>query len=155
KSDPGNRPLAMSLVRTRTMKLFILLACWCAGGGLKASAATAALYVNDGPVQSPPDILLPIDATSFLNRSTFNVFTTLPFETLNTLYYTNAGSGALIGSPGFRLNFITNGFRYPAARIVNQGSINTSSYLFLRATNVVLSGPVDGGALALAHIEGD
>ncbi|HEY2953194.1 MAG TPA: hypothetical protein VGK40_11450, partial [Verrucomicrobiae bacterium] len=137
------------------MKLSLYLTVVSACGGLMATAATAPVYVNDGPVQSPPDFLPPIDATSFLNRSTFSIFSTLPFETLNTLYYTNSGSGALIGTPGYRLIYNANGFRTPAARIVNQGSINASTYLFLRATNIIDSGPIDCGALALGHLEGD
>ncbi len=123
-------------------------------GTLTLVAATAPIFINDAPVQSPPAFLAPIDATSFLNRSIFSVSTTLPFETQNTVYYTNSASGVMSGFPGFRFIFTTNGFRYPAARIVNQGSISVGSYLNLRATNIVNTGPIDCGELGLVRLEG-
>ena len=148
------------------MKPFLLITMLTLAGGLSAPAGTALIYVNDAPVQSPPDFLAPIDATSFVNRNLFSIgssnlifigttIPTLPFETANTLNYTNTSTGVLLGTPGFRFVFTTNGFRYPAARIVNQGSISVDSYLFLRATNLLSTGPIDCGSVGLVHLEGD
>src|ERR1051326_970406 len=111
------------------MKPFLLITFLTLAGGLAAPAGTALIYVNDAPVQSPPDFLAPIDATSFVNRNLFStgsshlisigtIIPTLPFETANTLYYTNTSSGVLAGPPGFRFVFTTNGFRYPDRKSV-------------------------------------
>lgn len=117
---------------------------------LTVSAATVPVYTNDSPVVNPG----PIDATVFINRSQFTVSTALPYETLNTLYYTNTGSGVMSGTPGFRFLHVTNSTLLPARAFVNQGSITANSYLFIAASNVVNTGPLSVGATGLLHIEG-
>ena len=62
-------------------------------------AATSPRYINNAPLIVPPQI----DATEFINRSTFSVTTTLPFQGQHVLYWTN--SGVMNGNPGFWFEF--------------------------------------------------
>ncbi len=113
-------------------------------------------YVNNVPINTaePPNI----DDISFVNESLFQVFTEVPFETQNTLYFTNHAT--MVGMPvsffnvnsGFRLEYVdgTTGFRKPAA-VINNGqgaSISGDPFIFLNATNILNQGglvaPQDG-----------
>ena len=59
-------------------------------------AATSPLYINNAPVIGlPPQI----DATAFLNRSSFDVSSTFPFQAQHVLFWTN--NGVMTGNPGF------------------------------------------------------
>src|SRR6478735_3591027 len=57
--------------------------------------AADAFWDNSATVTDPPQI----DATNFVNSGVIDIFTTLPFETSDTLNYTN--SGTMIASPGW------------------------------------------------------
>src|SRR5579862_9298302 len=57
--------------------------------------ATDALWQNSGTITSPPQI----DASNFFNSGSIQIFTSLPFETANTLNFTN--SGTMVDSPGW------------------------------------------------------
>ncbi|MDB6029670.1 MAG: hypothetical protein JWM16_8 [Verrucomicrobiales bacterium] len=102
------------------------------------ASATDAIYINDSVVFNPP----PIDARAFLNRAQFGVSTSLPYETFNTINFTNTASGIMSGSPGFRLLLVTNTTLLPALNFVNQGQINGSTYVEVQASNIMNSGPI-------------
>lgn len=118
--------------------------------------ATAPFYFNRAPVQVPPDSLPPIDARAFVNSSLFSIssFNGLPYETDNTLFYTNETSGQFIGSPGFRFQLKQGSFYYPSSTFFSQGSISASTYLLINATNIIISGPVDTDATGLIRLTG-
>ena len=70
----------------------------------RAGVAADALYLNIGTVSNPQ-----VDAVRFVNKGLIQASGALPFETLDTLYFTNtvgtfSGSGAMLGTPGFRFN---------------------------------------------------
>jgi len=133
-------------------------------------AATSPIYVSDSPVIAPPDIAPQIDATAFVNRSTFSVssallITPLPYETDNTLFFTNTGSGVMFGDPGYRFRHSTANLRTPMDTWVNQGSISAGSSLFLisganvnwllvEATNIISTGPLSVGSQGLVRLHG-
>ena len=161
-----------------TMKRIACIGClslaWLAGG----SAAPVGMFLNDTILTAPPDTLPTINATSFVNRSSFTVYpgailltsgggvvvstflgaSFLPYETFNTRYFTNEASGFMYGSPGFR--FLTTKFvknsktRVPADWFVNDGQIQASTYLEVKATNIVCTGPMDVGASGLIRLAG-
>ncbi|MEY2408061.1 MAG: hypothetical protein QOF48_731 [Verrucomicrobiota bacterium] len=152
--------------RTLTWALVSLV---CAVG---AGAATVPIYVNDSPTAVPPDQLPTINATSFVNQSTFSidnfgfgiggiggggiilVGNSLPYEMFNTRFYTNEASGFMYGNPGFRFLWTVNRTRRPATWFVSEGAIDTTSYLEIKATNVVISGPLSSGPDGLIRIAG-
>ncbi len=137
-----------------------------------AAAATAPIYVNHGYVTDAPQI----DAAAFFNDGIFDIFTSLPFSTLNTVNYTNRGG--LYGQPGWRFDYATLGARVPANNIVNNGIIESSdfggftviigdnglnqvvaggsatvSHLLLSATNVTSTGLMTVGSGGLLKID--
>src|SRR6185295_16146373 len=79
---------------------------------------------------------------------------TLPFETFNTLYYTNEFSGTITGSPEFRFLTTRGHTRVPAKVFVNEGTISTAGYLEIKADTVISTGPLDSGAPGLIRIVG-
>jgi hypothetical protein len=127
-----------------------------------AAKATDSLYSNSGTISGiPPNV----DATNFYNSGTWNISTATPYETKNTLNYTNAGSmtgsvgwefdfGPLpLGGRGLSANFVNN--RATATVQANDGyiynppnSLNPSlvSYLLISATNIVNNGTLIAGA---------
>src|SRR5262245_7551637 len=118
-----------------------------------ALGATAPIYINTGTVLSAPQI----DATAFLNEGTFSVFAGgfLPYETQNTLNFTNHGQ--MTASPGFRLLYIgDNGYRFPAANIINGSGavINGAPFVWLEATNIVSRGLLQGDPAGLIRVNG-
>lgn len=119
-------------------------------------------YVNNAPFSTA---LAPnIDDSVFVNENFFRVFTEVPFETQNTLYFTNRGQ--LIGQPstsfsvnsGFRFEFIDGdtGIRKPAAVIDNQAgaSITGTPFVILNATNILNQGTITGTQSGLVRISG-
>lgn len=84
-------------------------------GAVKSQAASA-LYLNKGTVTN---LFAPIiDAVAFVNEGDFTVSTLLPFETSNTLVFTN--KGIMNGTPGFRLETVSLGtVRTPASVVYN------------------------------------
>ena len=132
-------------------------------------AATTPIYINDAPVEcltTPPQI----DATAFLNRSffcsqNFSLLTPLPYETLNTLFFTNAASGRMLGDPGYRFNYAHGNVRGMMDTWVNRGSITVDSsvffisganpnWLLVSATNIISTGPLSVGSQGLLRLEG-
>src|SRR5262249_55286721 len=86
-----------------------------------AAVAADALYLNSGTVNNPQ-----VDAIAFINKGLFQASSTLPYETQDTLYFTNtvgtfAGSGTMVGLPGFRFNTDSsvNGMRTMASSFFN------------------------------------
>ena len=72
------------------------------------------LYENFGTVTNVPQI----DAVAFANYGEFDVFSSLPYDTQNTLYFTNRS--VMSGIPGFRFDYVKDdGSRHPAANFVN------------------------------------
>lgn len=140
---------------------------------LSSSADTAARYENYSTVTIPPQI----DAVEFINHGVFNFSTVLPFDTQNTLYYTNRGE--IIGGVGFQFDLSDGGagVRKPAASFHNRGYIQAEeigsifgggeiefplifgsilgSYLDIHATNVVNTGIMGVGPNGVMSIEGD
>jgi len=118
-------------------------------------------YINNGAVTVVPVI----DDVSFVNNGLIQISTELPFETQNTLYFTNSGTilaNALSGGRGFfggnaenggvRFEYIdgATGYRRPASVIRNEqgAGITGRPYVVLNATNIVNRGtftvPADG-----------
>lgn len=142
-------------------------------GALLASAATSPIYINRGPVQSPPDVAPQIDALAFVNESIFNVngyatygYYPLPYQTLNTRSFTN--NGAMMGDPGFRFDNFNGATRQWMSWWVNNGDIycfNTNllsivlgvtrgNMLLVSATNIVNNGYLGGDDQALIQLNG-
>lgn len=120
--------------------------------------AADAVWDNSGTVTAPPQI----DATNFVNSGLINIFTSLPFETSDTLNYTN--SGTMIGSPGWffvtspsntgqdraAANFVNlnDGLvqAQDGGRIVTIGTASAAvSYLVVAASNIVNKGTLSVG----------
>ena len=147
---------------------------------VNALTATLPIYVNNSPVISPPQLAPQIDATIWANRSIFNVTTIgsfgspIPYESINTLFFTNAASGVMNGVPGFRFFQNVGGQRLPMDTWVNDGFINAdnngafssilglifisdsrASIVQVAATNIVNTGPlVSAGSHGLVRFEG-
>lgn len=123
--------------------------------------ATDSSYINNGAtVGVPPQI----DATNFINNALFYPQgLSLPFDTQNTLNWTNRGVMESAGAvSGFDLEFIdgATGAGSWAANILNdrEGSIiadaANQSFITLDATNVVNLGSVIAPYTGLIHVEG-
>lgn len=96
-----------------TMKRFGLLGAFLMYS-LAGSQAASSIFINTGSLTNVPQV----DAITFVNEGLFNIGTILPYETVNTLYYTN--TGRMIGVPGFRFENVTPGVtRRPAASFFN------------------------------------
>jgi len=124
--------------------------------------AADAYYINNGSVITAPQI----DASNFVNYGTFNIFTTYPFETSDTLTFTNYGS--LVGAAGWRFDYASpgNGGRQLADTFFNANTATVQandapavivlglptvspvnpSYLWVHATNIVNQGLLSVGA---------
>lgn len=113
----------------RGMKLRLSLAVLTALSyvGLPVVAATTPVYENRGDVTMPV-----VDASVFLNRGSFNVASGLqPYDTQNTLAYTNFPGATIGGSGGFQFDLVgANGLRKRANSFVNQGLIDFGGDLF-------------------------
>ena len=137
----------------------ILLASTSFAGGLLAQPEN--LYENYGFVDQGSE--LPINARAFANYGSFTVFGALPFDTQNTLNFTN--TGVMNGSVGFRFDQVAdNGRRSKADHFYNASGaeINSSSlffeddpsFLIVSATNVVNKGLLTVGVSGLLSIDG-
>lgn len=136
------------------------------------SAALVPIFINDSPLTLPDAGLPVINTVAFVNRSSitvspftisvgvgiggfgFNTAATLPFETFNTLYYTNEATAVMSGSPGFRFLTTQGRVRRPARVFVNEGEISTGSYLEVRADTVISTGPLDTSEAGLIRLTG-
>ncbi|MCC6233496.1 MAG: hypothetical protein IT580_12675, partial [Verrucomicrobiales bacterium] len=134
--------------------------------------ATSPRYENFGTVdtENPPQI----DAVEFVNQGVFSVSTFHPYDTQNTLYYTNRGT--MRGSAGFHFDYVNSlGLRSPAKSFYNRGEIVATeafagfgqlelllqlgavmgSYIDIDAENIVSSGVMRVGALGRMTLDGD
>jgi hypothetical protein len=142
-------------------------------GGLAAAAGTSPMFINQAPVQSPPDIAPQIDARAFVNESVFNVtgyalygFYPLPYQTANTVCFTNYGS--MSGDPGFLFDNFDGHARRWMDWWVNYGDlscfntniitlvlgISRGNLLVASATNLVNSGYLNGDDQAVIQLSG-
>lgn len=95
------------------LRRFVLVGALVSSAGLTLYAATP-LFENFGTLTNVPQI----DTAVFANYGDFNVNTLIPYETQNTLYFTN--TGRMIGNPGFRFeNISAESVRTPAASFFN------------------------------------
>src|SRR6266849_6542902 len=121
---------------------------------LGVQAATSPIYISSGVVTTPPQV----DATAFVNEGTLdlNLSSSLPFETLYTLYFTNTSAGIMLGSPGYRFDFFNpyNNVRLKMSNWVNQGSIEGDPYLLVASTNITSAGPLNVGPAGLLRLDG-
>ena len=115
------------------------------------TAATLNQYVNTGSVQSPPTPAPQIDAVTFINEGTFEVndfsANPLPYSTANTLNFSNALSGIMLGHPGYWFEYVSGNTRQPMSTWVNRGSISSFgsiSNIFTTPANWLL---VDSGTI--------
>ena len=115
--------------------------------GVGSASATDPVWINNGILTEPPQV----DAITFINNGTIDIATSEPFETANTLNYTN--SGIMEGAVGFnlRLNPSVIGVPAPSANFNNRvGSVISAqalgttitpngfealNYLYIDATN--------------------
>lgn len=156
----------------RIMKKFlaVILMMACIAGSVRA--ATSPLYVNQTFLTTPPQV----DALAFLNQGTIDIFTTLPFYTFNTRFFTNRGF--LAGQPGWQVDHVSSFGRGKMDTFVNQGIMegqdfggffsfvgddgliqvvpggaSSVSYLLVNATNVFNRGLLSVGAGGLMKIQ--
>lgn len=156
----------------RIMKklLAVMLTMACIAGSVRA--ATAPLYVNQTFLTTPPQV----DAVAFFNQGTIDIFTTLPFYTFNTRFFTNRG--LLAGQPGWQVDHVSSFGRGKMDTFVNQGIMEgqdfggffsfvgddgliqvvpggatSVSYLLVNATNVFNRGLLSVGAGGLMKIQ--
>ena len=157
-----------------------------------ASGATSASYVNNSVLISPPATLPVVDATNFINNSAFIdnglnllvINTSLqevqPYETANTLNYTNYG---VLGSlAGFQFDYFNTHIAQhimaanldnEVGAVINCGGTNdgpyftTNSILFffgalfgggalceVSATNIINRGTIEMGPDSLLSLQG-
>ena len=158
------------LRRVRRLWLPALLAL--AVGPASQSFAASALYENNGPIVAPPAIAPQIDATAWVNRSLFDIFslTGFPYESQNTRFFTNTASGQMNFDPGVRFFRNIPGQRLSMDTWINEGRIATdhnsfffggiffldsrASILQVLATNIVSKGPLFSGAAGIVRLEG-
>lgn len=151
-----------------SMKQLFLAGTFCMALALELGAQPIPLWENRGRLTEPPQI----DATAFLNAGSMTFFTRLPFDTQNTLYFTNRGE--MLGSVGFRFNYISDLGRLPASRFENLSQITAldsglifysedgvgfggslaGSYILVSATNIVNEGIINAGANGIVRLEG-
>src|SRR5262245_27932243 len=70
----------------------------------RLSAATQPIFINSSPLVSPPAVAPQIDARAWANQALFDVtsFTVLPYQSINTLFFTNETQNFMHADPGFR-----------------------------------------------------
>src|SRR5262245_10591834 len=161
--------------RTFSVKKFLCLAMVCLAASL--SAQTTNLFINNSPLISPPAIAPQINARAWLNLALFDVTSLnsfnfpVPYESQNTLFFTNAPLTPMHGDPGYRWFQNTNGQRLWMDTWENQGSIRTDHNTFLStfglfindsrasilqvaAANITSTGPLSSGEHGLIRLEG-
>ena len=125
---------------------------------ISVTAAPVPVYVVDEPVDVPPGIAPVINATTVVVADRFNVNTASsppqPYQTRNTLYFTNAPSGHIMGSPGFRFDYFTDNRRQAMHSWVNQGTSAGSTWLMVWATNISSTAPIMSGPAGLVRLDG-
>jgi hypothetical protein len=121
-------------------------------------AAPADIYINNSPLFVPPQV----DATIFLNRSTFDIITTLPYQAQNVQFWTN--TGIMSGSPGYRFEYnrdgkLTSGKRgkkgganskelqLPSQSFHNDGGVFGSGVISITANSIVNPGRLDSSEI--------
>ena len=113
--------------------LGLMLAC--------AASGADALYQNDGVITFPGTVNFPpqIDATNFVNNGVFTI-NTLPYETSDTLNYTN--NGWMSSDVGFWFDTQNTGVipRQMAGNFVNPGEVDCGYDFIAWATNILNSG---------------
>ena len=172
----------ISAAYSRNMKERFLQGCFGLLSVLTVSAATSPIFINDATVNSPPDPAPAIDATAWVNRAPFNISAVngsaipLPFESQNTLFFTNTPGGAMFGDPGFRWWNNVGPKRFWMDTWTNQAAITTdatlgfsagfvvggflfvnnsqASVLMVHSTNLASTGPLRSGAEGLIYLEG-
>ena len=142
--------------------------------GEVAQAGTTPHYINTTAVNTtqPPQI----DATTFENRSLFDFVlgggfsffgnfggssrslsfgTPRPYETFNTLNFTNTAAGVIYADPGYIWDHSYAGGRGRMANWVNKGAVQASGWAWVEATNIVSSGlGFSVGPHGIVHLEG-
>lgn len=129
------------------------------------------LFENFGELTDVPQL----DTSAFANYGDFTVSTILPYETQNTLYFTN--SGRMFGLPGFRFeNVSSQSVRKPAANFINTvdahvtatsagtflpgtaltnfGLSFENSQILISATNVVSKGQIIADTRGRVRVDG-
>jgi hypothetical protein len=128
--------------------------------GPLAAMGTDSIYINTGAINNSN--LPQVDATNFYNSGTWNISTSAPYETANTVNYTNEGT--MSGSVGWEFDFGTSS----ASRSLSASFFNDSpgtiqamdgvignpptyatffaSYLSVQATNIINKGTLMAGA---------
>jgi hypothetical protein len=93
---------------------------------LEFGAAVTPLYVNEGTLTEVPQV----DAQVFVNHGFFSVSSPLPYQTQNTLIYTNTGT--MISPPGFDFGTISDsGLRTPASLFYNDLNATVATGIIL------------------------
>jgi len=136
-------------VRGLNPKLWMAALAVCLFRGFSTEAATTPVYENRGTVDTPV-----IDAATFLNRGVFQVNTyDQPYDTQNTLVYTNFAGGTISGDGGFRFEYVngSNGLRRAASTFVNNGSIGFASSGFSSGF-LIEDGSVFGGGASTSWL---
>ncbi len=123
-------------------------------------AQTSQFYINDGIVTTPPVI----DATNFVNNGQFyatNAFITTPYNTYNTLNFSNRN--LMRAGVGFKFETIPSGSGVAkmAANFVNAASVNPTNSLIhggqrvtVLATNIINRGRLNVGVDGLLSLRG-
>ena len=147
------------------MKIFLTSLLLTVAGLTLAGAApkpvptsTSPIYINDAPLTTATRAPQ-IDARAFLNRSSFDVFTSIPFVAQNVLAWTN--NGVMTGTPGYRFENDTTGkatgkkkkqlianskfLQLPSTVFYNDGYISGGSLVSINATNIINPGRIDVG----------
>jgi len=136
---------------------------------LGGNTATLPLYLNNTPLTAPTlGVPVPvIDARAWVNTALFNIATTLPYESQNTLFFTN--TSGMYFDPGVRYQRNANGKRFWMDTWVNQETNYTdhtslfsgllvsdsrASILQVAATNIISTGPLFSGTHGLIRLEG-
>jgi hypothetical protein len=117
-------------------------------GSSVGQSATTPLYTNYVSITEAPQV----DATAFFNAGLFNLFTSLPFSTQNTLNFTNRGQ--MFGTPGWRIDYATQGQRRMMNSFVNQGLMESRDFsgftLFTDADGLITVLP--GGTASVSYM---
>jgi hypothetical protein len=136
-------------------------------------AATLPIYVNSTKVTSPPQLAPQIDARAWLNQAFFGItnLTGIPYESVNTLFFTNSPLTIMNADPGYRFFQNVGTQRRWMDTWENHGTISTdhagfistfglffndsrASILQVAATNITSTGPLFSGAHGLVRMEG-
>jgi hypothetical protein len=114
--------------------------------------AVDAVWINNGTVNTPV-----IDAITVINNGTFTALSALPYETADTLNFTNTGS--MTANPGWLFDDspANSGVRRPAANFFNDnlGTIQGANFLLISATNIINKGQFSVSSLGLIQLQGD